>query len=106
LIRLFGAKVNGMIILATVPIIFMLGALPLTPGGLGTVQVAMVVLLRDKIQTPLFTQGEIQAEELLFALSLSWMAVNYLLKALFGLYFWLSRPHTLFRETFSPPPGD
>lgn len=106
LVRLFGASIGWKDIFATVPVIFLFGALPITPGGLGTVQIATVELLKHKISSPLFAHGNLRPEEILFALSLSWMAVNYLWKALFGLYYWLSRPHSLFQESPSPQAGD
>jgi len=99
LIRLFGAYLPWKDVFATVPIIFLFGALPVTPGGLGAVQIATVELLKNKISSPAISQGLVQPEELLFAMSLSWMAINYLYKVALGLYYWLSRPHTLFQDS-------
>lgn len=87
LIRLFGASIGFKEVLVTVPIIFFLGTIPITPGGLGTVQLATVELLKNQVSSPHFTPGSPSAEEMLFALSLAWMGSNYLIKALVGLYY-------------------
>ncbi len=93
LIPIFGASISFKYILATVPLIFLLGAIPLTPGGLGAVQVATVELLKDKIV--LTSPGK--PEDLLFAMSLTWMASNYILKAVIGFYFFQKSSRTLFQ---------
>ncbi len=98
LIRIFGATIPLREVVGIVPLIFLFGALPITPGGLGTVQLATVELLKDKISSPEILQGALGPEELLLALSLSWMAANYLLKAVSGLYFLFKSPKGTFRE--------
>lgn len=70
-------------ILSSVPIIMLVGTIPITPGGLGTVQVATVELLKNSLTSPLLTQG-ITREELLLSMSLYAQFSNYALKALFG----------------------
>jgi uncharacterized membrane protein YbhN (UPF0104 family) len=95
LVHLFGATISWRDIMGSVPVIFLIGALPITPGGLGSVQFAMVELLQDKIASPAITQGDVRPQELLLALSLSWMAANYLLKVLAGFLYWLKEPSLL-----------
>lgn len=85
-------------VIATFPIIFLLGAIPLTPGGLGATQLATVELLKNQVTSPLFSSGQIKPEELLFAMSLAWMFVNYLLKALAGLIFLRTTKRKIFEE--------
>ncbi|MFO1519363.1 MAG: lysylphosphatidylglycerol synthase transmembrane domain-containing protein [bacterium] len=80
----FQAKIPFFTILTTVPVILLVGVLPITPGGLGTVQAATIQFLKGSIVSPLFSQGQVSPEELLFALALLWMFANYILKALFG----------------------
>ncbi len=75
-------------ILSAVPVVILAGTIPITPGGLGTVQVATVALLKDAITSPAITAKKITAEELLFSISLFWLFANYSLKALFG-FSWL-----------------
>jgi uncharacterized membrane protein YbhN (UPF0104 family) len=89
LIRLFHAELPFQEVMATVPLIFLLGAIPLTPGGLGAVQIASVELLKDRVVLSPSLLGQVQAADLLFAMSLSWMFLNYSLKILTGLYFFL-----------------
>lgn len=86
-LHLFQVSIPWMEVIATFPIIFLLGAIPLTPGGLGATQLATVELLKDRISSPLISSGKVGAEELLLAMSLAWVFANYLLKALAGLVF-------------------
>jgi Predicted integral membrane protein len=85
--RLFQISISWLEVIATFPIVFLLGAIPLTPGGLGATQLATVELLKDRVTSPLFSSGQVKPEELLLAISLAWMFANYLLKALAGLLF-------------------
>ncbi|HEX5033845.1 MAG TPA: lysylphosphatidylglycerol synthase domain-containing protein, partial [bacterium] len=93
-VRLGGAEIAFRDIVAAVPIVLLMGALPLTPGGLGATQLATVELLKNHTRTP----PGVPAAELLLALSLSWMALNYLLKALAGLVMLRRGSRELFRE--------
>lgn len=95
-VRLGGAEIAFRNIVASVPIVLLMGALPLTPGGLGATQLATVELLKTHTQTP----PGVQAAELLLALSLAWMALNYFLKAAAGLLMLRRGSRELFRETF------
>jgi uncharacterized membrane protein YbhN (UPF0104 family) len=90
--RLFGATIAWKDVFGTVPIIFLFGALPLSPGGLGVSQVATVELLKNKISSPYFATGSMGAEETLFALSLAWLGANYFIKILVGLYYFWKYP--------------
>ncbi len=74
-------------VLTTVPVIVWIGTIPVTPGGLGTVQAATVELLKNQIHGDLLTQGIVKPEEILLAISLSCMFANYLLKAIFGTFY-------------------
>ncbi len=98
LVRLFGAHLPPLEALVTVPVIFLFGALPITPGGLGAVQMATVELLKNQIILPPSLAGQVEPKDLLFALSLTWMGINYIFKALSGLYYWWTRPRTLFQQ--------
>jgi len=102
LVRIFGGTISWQDVFATVPIIFLLGALPLTPGGLGAVQIATVELLKNEVHSPNFLPGSQGAEEMLFALSLSWMAANYLLKTLLGIFYLIKEPAGLFKSQNEP----
>ncbi len=94
-VRLGGGAIPLRDIIASVPIVLLMGALPLTPGGLGATQLATVELLKNHTQTP----PGVPAAELLLALSLSWMALNYFFKALAGLLMLRRGSRELFRET-------
>ncbi len=73
-------------ILGNVPIVFFIGTLPITPGGLGTTNAAMVELLHPYVTGSIFTTGQITPQELIFAATLLWVFANYLFKALFGTF--------------------
>ena len=104
LVRIAGATVAFRDVLAAVPIVLLIGAIPLTPGGLGATQLALVELLKDHVTPPPSAQGSIGPAELLLGISLSWMILNYLFKSLAGLIClrWTSRD--LFKETPNAAP--
>jgi uncharacterized membrane protein YbhN (UPF0104 family) len=83
-VRAFQCQIPFATIVTTFPVILLVGVLPITPGGLGTVQAATIQFLKGRISSPLFSQGLITPEEMLLAISLAWMFSNYILKALFG----------------------
>lgn len=83
--RAFHADISFVKILSNIPLIFFIGALPITPGGLGTSNAALVELLKPFITSPMITSGAVSAGDLLFSFSLVWMFANYLLKALTGV---------------------
>lgn len=86
-VRLFGASIAWKDVFGTIPIVFLFGTLPISPGGLGVTQVATVELLKNKITSSHFATGSLGAEEMLFALSLAWMGANYFIKLMVGLYY-------------------
>lgn len=83
----FNAHVPLTTLMAIAPMILLLGAVPITPGGLGTMQAATVALLSPHLISPLIQIEGVNAENLVFALSLLWVFANYILKALTGLFF-------------------
>ena len=83
----FGASIPFAQILGNIPIVFFIGSLPLTPGGLGTSNLAMVELLSPHLSSPIFATGELSAKEMMFTLTLLWMFTNYLFKFLIGTFF-------------------
>lgn len=74
-------------VLAFVPLIILIGVIPITPGGLGATQIATVELFKDVIEIPFLETLPIQTEELLLGISLIWLFANYLLKLFFGLIY-------------------
>ena len=104
LVRIAGATVAFRDVLAAVPIVLLIGAIPLTPGGLGATQLALVELLQKHVTPPPSAHGSIGAAELLLGISLSWMILNYLFKSLAGLIClrWTSRD--LFKENSNAAP--
>lgn len=80
----FNAAIPFVGILANIPLVFFIGALPISPGGLGTTNVVLVELFKPLVTAPAITSGLITAGDLLFSFSLTWVFANYLLKALIG----------------------
>lgn len=98
LIRFAGGTVSFRDVVATVPIVLLIGTIPLTPGGLGATQLALVELLKDHVVPPPAAHGSVGPAELLLAISLAWMILNYLLKAIAGLIFLRGGSRELFKE--------
>jgi hypothetical protein len=98
LLKTFDVYIPFTKVLGNVPIVFLVGTLPITPGGLGTTNALMVELLYRHLSGPIFTSGKITPQELLLAATLLWMFANYLLKARTGSFF-LKRAS---KEWFAP----
>jgi len=94
--KIFGGDIAFRDIFATVPVILLMGAIPITPGGLGAVQIATVELLKNKVTLAPAMVGVVTPEQLLFAMSLALMFSNYFLKALAGFFFMLKNSQKLF----------
>lgn len=76
--------------LAAAPLVLIVGALPITPSGLGTVQSVFIFLFSKQVASPLLAEGQ-SPDSLLFALVLTWTVANLLLKFAVGFYFHLRR---------------
>ena len=84
-ITTFNVHIPFVKVLSNVPLIFFVGALPITPGGLGTSNAALVELLKPFVHGPAISSGAVAAGDLLFSFSLLWLFVNYFMKALTGI---------------------
>ncbi len=98
----FGAHVPLITILGATPIAFMLGVLPISPGGLGVTNGALVELLQQYIHSPLIDQGATTGAALILAASLLWVFANMALKAAIGALYLLR----VSKDLFEPPPGE
>lgn len=81
----FGIYIPFLKILANIPIVFFIGSLPITPGGLGTSNAALVELFKPFVSAPAISSGATSAGDLLFSFSLVWLFANYIMKALIGI---------------------
>lgn len=98
-VKAFDADVPLVNVLGSVPIAFLIGTVPITPGGLGTTNVAIIELLSPHITGEVISRGIVSAAELIFAVTILWMVVNYTLKTLVGVV-WLQKvSKSLFRST-------
>lgn len=84
-IKPFHATVPFVNVLSNIPLIFFIGALPISPGGIGASNAALVELLKPFVTSPNIIAGTVSAGDLLFSFSLVWMFANYLMKALTGV---------------------
>jgi len=101
-LKTFNVSIPFTRILGNVPLVFFLGTLPITPGGLGTTNAAMVELLYRHVSGPIFASGAVTPQEMLFAATLLWMFANYLLKVITGTIL-LRRVST---QMFEPTPEE
>ncbi|MFO1463227.1 MAG: lysylphosphatidylglycerol synthase transmembrane domain-containing protein [bacterium] len=97
LLRFADASAPFRDIVAAVPVILLVGAVPITPGGLGTAQIATVELLKNDLSLSPRAAAAIGPAELLLAISLAWMLLNYLLKFLAGVFYLRGASRDLFR---------
>ena len=99
-LRTFDVFIPFIQILGNIPLVILIGTIPITPGGLGTTNAVMVELLNPYISGPLFERTILSPAEVLFTASLLWMFSNYLLKTVLGA-FCLRR---VSKELFNPLP--
>ncbi len=86
-VKCFDAHISLFNIMTTIPVVLLISVVPITPGGMGSVQMATIEFLKDKISGPVFQNPNLTPEQILFALSLLWMLGNYFFKALSGFVF-------------------
>lgn len=102
-VKTFHAAIPFANVLGNVPVIFLIGTLPITPGGLGTVNVAMVELLSPYLTGPAFADGGVSPRELLFTATLLWIFLNYAMKAITGTILIRRVSRDLFKPTLDVP---
>ena len=102
-VRTFGCDIPFTQILSNIPIIFLIGTLPITPGGLGTSNALMVELLKGHVTGPVFKTGAVTPAELIFSASLLWLFINYLLKIITGSVLMGFVSRKLFEPTADTP---
>jgi uncharacterized membrane protein YbhN (UPF0104 family)/mRNA-degrading endonuclease RelE of RelBE toxin-antitoxin system len=73
-------------VVASTPPVFIIGALPITPSGLGTAQAAFIYFFSKVVSSPLLAPGE-SPDNLLLALILAWAFASLVLKLSVGVYF-------------------
>jgi len=76
----FDAYVPLIKLISNIPLVFLVGTLPITPGGLGTTNAMMVELLAPHTSGTVIANNMISADDLIFAISILWFFANYLLK--------------------------
>lgn len=85
--HLFHAHVSLTAIVGNVPIAALIGIIPISWGGVGTSNKALVDLLTPHLLLSPEVAASVSAESLILAMSLVWMFANYLLKLGVGLWY-------------------
>lgn len=101
-IQVFYAYVPMINVISSVPIAFLIGTLPITPGGLGTTNYAIIKLLSPHLSGPAVATGAVTSGDLIMAVTISWMAINYFLKSVVALL-WLTQ---VSKQLFRPTEGE
>ena len=82
----FGVQLPFMKVLAQLPLTVVIGAIPITPSGLGTVQITSIALFSDQLTGPAIDAGTTSAAEMIFAMSLCFTLALYVLKMVTALF--------------------
>lgn len=80
------------------PPLMIVGTLPITPAGLGTVQALCIEFFKTSLSSPLVDQKIFSVEQILLSASLFWAFTNLALKAIFGFYCLKKESKSLFEE--------
>ena len=83
----FGVYIPLIEVITYLPIVLLLGTLPLTPAGLGISQLVMVAFFADKVQGEIVSLGQISGAELIVLISLTAQVMNLFLKGITGVFF-------------------
>lgn len=84
---MFGVHITFLNTLTYLPIVILIGILPITPVGLGTTQFAIIEFFKNLIHGPIIDQGLISPPNLLLSISLTSLLMNGLLKVVAGVIF-------------------
>lgn len=88
LMRTFGGTIDLLPTLGNAPIAVLIGVIPISWGGIGTSNKALVDLLEPHVTLSTETMAAgVSTAELILAASLLWMLANYLIKFLLGICF-------------------
>lgn len=85
---IFGVRIPIMLVVTFMPYVFLIGALPITPMGLGTGQAARIALFSQAVSLAMPQNASAEAPELILAMSLAALFITLLITTLVGsLYF-------------------
>jgi uncharacterized membrane protein YbhN (UPF0104 family) len=98
LIRIFGANVSYADVLGKIPLVHLVSTIPIVPGGLGSIQFALVELLKNDITHPMIAAGTVGGGDILLAAVLLWLFVNAIMKVIVGTYYFQKSPYELFKR--------
>jgi uncharacterized membrane protein YbhN (UPF0104 family) len=83
----FGVSIPIPVVIMLLPLTIVLGAIPITPSGLGTVQVASIYFFGDQVSGGAVTRGAVSGAEMVFAMSILFTIAVYMMKLLSGALF-------------------
>lgn len=82
----FGIHIPFLRVLASQPVLMLIATIPLTPGGLGTIQLAAIEFFKDHVHGAILDEGIVSPAEMILSITLMTMLGNYLIKGVLGLF--------------------
>ena len=84
----FGVHIPLEKVITLLPLTIAIGAIPITPSGIGTVQVTAIYLFQNFVSGDALASENVSPAEIIFAMSISFTLAQYILKLLSGLAFY------------------
>ena len=84
----FGVSIPFAKVVMLLPMAVVIGAIPITPSGIGTIQLACIVLFQDHVSGGPVAIGHVSGAEIIFSMSLLFTLGIYSLKLLSGVIFY------------------
>jgi uncharacterized membrane protein YbhN (UPF0104 family) len=83
----FGVNISFVKVVTLLPLIEAVSAIPITPSGIGTSQIATVLLFQDHVSGGAVAEGQVSGAEIILAMSLLFTIAIYCLKLMSGSLF-------------------
>ena len=83
----FGVNISFVKVVTLLPLTIAVGAIPITPSGIGTIQIAAVLLFQDHVSGGPVAEGQVSGAEVILAMSLLFTIAIYCLKLMSGSLF-------------------
>ena len=84
----FGTHIPFAKVVTLLPLTIAVEAIPITPAGIGTVQITAILLFQNQVSGGPIAGGQVTGAEIILAMSLLFTLAMYILKLIPGLVFW------------------
>jgi len=84
----FGTTIPFNKVVTLLPLTIAVEAIPITPAGIGTVQITAILLFQNQVSGGPIASGQVTGAEIILAMSLLFTFAMYILKLIPGLIFW------------------